>query len=184
MNKGRRGNKMEENGYELDVQIDPNALDVEWLQQPSLYHKYSKMTASARMLMEQADQKQDLVKAEVDLLIRSNPQKYTGEDKKPTEAQISALVLTNQQFKEAQEAYNEARHNFNVCLGALTAIDHKKSALENLVKLNGQSYFASPSVPRDIGKEWEESQRTKQSAQKMSAAIKNSDEKRTTRKRV
>ena len=37
----------------------------------------------------------------------------------------------------------------------------QKTALENLVKLHGQQYFAGPSVPRDLSKEWERHERQK-----------------------
>jgi hypothetical protein len=37
-------------------------------------------------------------------------------------------------------------------------VDHRKSALENLVKLHGQQYFAGPMVPRDLTHEWKNKQ--------------------------
>ena len=43
----------------------------------------------------------------------------------------------------------------------MAAIDQKKSALENLVKLHGQMYFAGPSIPRDLDKEWEKREKEK-----------------------
>ena len=121
----------QEYDFSTDLAIDPEALDVEWLQQPSLYVKYSTLASKARQEMEEAKDKIDLVKAEIDKEIRDNPTKFTGEDKKPTEAQITSLVTQDKRFKEANSEYNELRLNFNILMGIVTGMDHKKSALEN-----------------------------------------------------
>ena len=47
-----------------------------------------------------------------------------------------------------------AQYELEVMGAAVRALDQKKSALENLVRLQGQNYFAGPSVPRTIGAEW------------------------------
>jgi hypothetical protein len=56
----------------------------------------------------------------------------------------------------------EVRYDYDMSRSALSAIDSKKSALENLVKLHGQNYFAGPTIPRNLNKEWLESQKEKQ----------------------
>ncbi len=173
----------QEYDFSTDLAIDPEALDVEWLQQPSLYVKYSTLASRARQEMEEAKDKIDLIKAEIDKEIRDNPAKFTGEDKKPTEAQITSLIIQDKRFKEVNEEYNELRLNFNILMGIVTGMDHKKSALENLVKLNGQSYFSAPSIPRNLGKEWEAKQKQDIVRQKTKEAMGMSDEQKSQRRR-
>jgi hypothetical protein len=42
---------------------------------------------------------------------------------------------------------------------AVNAFEQRKSALENLVRLFGQSYFAGPKMPRDL--HWEKEEKEK-----------------------
>ena len=50
----------------LEMEIDENALDEEWVEQPSLYFRYASMVADARRDLDQAKANLDLTKAEVD----------------------------------------------------------------------------------------------------------------------
>jgi hypothetical protein len=144
--------------YEKDVTIDPDALDVEWLGQPGLIFKYSKKSAEVQQELSNAKEALELTKATLDKKIRSNPEKYGIE--KITETVVLNTIISQEDFKEANQVYQEAQFEVNILRGVMDALNNKKSALENLVKLHGQNYFAGPSVPRDLSKEWE--QREKQ----------------------
>jgi len=146
------------NNYEKDVSIDPEQLDVEWLGQPGLIFKYSKKSAEVQQELSNAKEALELTKATLDKKIRSNPEKYGIE--KITETVVSNTIISQEDFKEANQVYQEAQFEVNILRGVMDALNNKKSALENLVKLHGQNYFAGPSVPRDLTKEWE--QREKQ----------------------
>ena len=146
------------NNYEKDVSIDSDALDVEWLGQPGLIFKYSKKSAEVQQELSNAKEALELTKATLDKKIRSNPEKYGIE--KITETVVSNTIISQEDFKEANQVYQEAQFEVNILRGVMDALNNKKSALENLVKLHGQNYFAGPSVPRDLTKEWE--QREKQ----------------------
>jgi hypothetical protein len=134
--------------YEQDMYIDENVLDVELLEQPSLMAKYSRMLAEAQRDRDLAKENLDLVKAEIDLDIRDHPQNYKLT--KVTEAAITNCILMEEDFQTAQKEWNEANFQVNVLQGIIKAIDHRRSALENLVKLYGQNYFAGPSIPHDL----------------------------------
>jgi hypothetical protein len=149
---------MMSNNYEKDVSIDPEQLDVEWLGQPGLIFKYSKKSAEVQQELSNAKEALELTKATLDKKIRSNPEKYGIE--KITETVVSNTIISQEDFKEANQVYQEAQFEVNILRGVMDALNNKKSALENLVKLHGQNYFAGPSVPRDLTKEWE--QREKQ----------------------
>lgn len=123
--------------------IDKNVLDDEWLGQPKLYFRWAVELEDARADLEQSKSDFDLAKAEIDLKIRSHPDKYDLPDK-TTENMIKATIPGTPEYKEAEDEYLEARHRVGVLQAAVTALDHRKKALENLVSLHGQKYFASP----------------------------------------
>lgn len=147
------------NEYEKDVTIDENALDIEWLEQAKLTLKYSAIKAKASFAVDEAKANIDMVKAELDKEIRNNPDDF--EIPKVTESAIQAAIAVHPDFKEAQKEYHDAQYEYNMAWGAVNAIQDKKAALENLVRLHGQNYFAGPAVPRNLSKEWEDKQRQK-----------------------
>lgn len=143
--------------YEQDIKIDEQALDLEWLDQPSLMLKYAKHAALMEREMDRAKEELDLVKSELDGSIRKNPEKYGLE--KATDKAIDAAIPQQEEFKEANDAYLEAKFEYKVAKAAVDAFDQRKTALENLVKLLGQSYFAGPVTPRQIAIEREVKER-------------------------
>lgn len=145
--------------YEKDVEIDETALDVEWLQQPRLMLKYGNYAAQKRQEMDLAKENLDVVKAQLDKDIRAIPGDYgIG---KLTESAIQSAILTQEEYQEANQAYIKAKYEYDMAITAVRAIDQKKTALENLVRLYGQQYFAGPKVPRDLSKEWVQKERQK-----------------------
>ena len=146
--------------YEKDMTIDHSALDVEWLNQPRLMFKYSEFSALKKAEADRAKEKVDYVKAELDKEIRENPKKFGVA--KITEGVVMQTIILNEKYKIANDSYIDARFEQQVSQGAVAAIEQRKSALENMVKLYGQNYFAGPSIPRDLSKEWVESERQKE----------------------
>lgn len=141
----------EELDYEKDIVIDDSALDLEWLDQPALFLKYSRNLAKCNQELDETKQNLDIVKAETDSKIRKNPEKYKIE--KITEAVVTTLILQDVEYQEAYQIYLNAKYQVDIAMGAVRAFDQRKSALENLVKLHGQSYFAGPKLPRDLSAE-------------------------------
>lgn len=139
--------------YEQDIAIDETALEIEWLEQATLFMKYAKNAAEARRTLDQVKESLDIVKAEMDKKIREHPEKFKIE--KVTEAVISAAILRSDEFSEANQKYIDAKYELDIAQAAVSAMNQRKEALENLVKLHGQSYFAGPKMPRDIHKERE-----------------------------
>jgi hypothetical protein len=63
---------------------------------------------------------------------------------KVTEAAVAAAILTQPNYRVALKALTAARHRQDVYQAAVDALDHRKKALESLVQLHGQGYFAAP----------------------------------------
>ncbi len=140
--------------YEQDVSIDETALDVEWLQQANLMYKYARYHAETKKALDEAKERLDFIKAKLEMDIRANPETYGLS--KVTESAVASTILLQPEYQEASKKYIEARYENDVASAAVRAIDQKKTALENLVKLLSVSYFAGPSAPRDLSLEWNE----------------------------
>ena len=145
--------------YEKDIRIDPDALDVEWLQQASLTFTYADHCAKVRQDLDYVKQRMDIIMAELDSEVRSDPEEFGLE--KITEAAIRNAIIQTTKYQEIHAEYLSAKYEYEMAQAAIKALDQKKSALENLVRLHGQSYFAGPTIPRDISKEWEQVEKGK-----------------------
>lgn len=138
--------------YETDIVIDESSLDIEWLEQPRLMMEYSRHQSELEKEKDFMEEKLDLLESTLDHQIRSNPEKF-GIDYKLTETVVGNHIKMNKEHKELKEALLDIRYEINTAKGAVKAFDARKSALENLVKLHGQQYFAGPNLPRDITEE-------------------------------
>ena len=152
--------------YEKDTQIDNSALDVEWLKQPTLMFQYTQHQAKMEQKYTDTIEEFELYMAKIDKDVRTNPEEYeiTG---KVTETVVKNTIITSEKYEENKHKVVLAKYELDVAKGAVRAIDTKKTSLENLVKLHGQSYFAGPSVPRDLDKEWEKQEKQKSSNKKV-----------------
>lgn len=138
--------------YEEDVRIDETALDVEWLEQAQLMRKYTEIAADAKKEMNNAKEYVDYVKATIDRDIRVKPEAFGVE--KITETVVSNTIILQDKYQKAVTDYNDARYEYDIASGVVQAFEQRKTALENLVKLMGQSYFAGPQTPRDLSREY------------------------------
>ena len=127
--------------YEEEISIDENALEKEWLRQPGLYLKYSGLLADAEK--EKNDSKENLILtyAQLDNEIREE-MRLDGE--KITEKVVESKVLQHLGYIDAQGKVLETTHEYQIIKGALIAIEHRKAALENLVKLWIGGYYSEP----------------------------------------
>lgn len=137
--------------YEKDIQIDSTALDVEWLYQAELMIKYTRHAARSRMELDQSKQALDIIRAGLDKEIRELPKQYGLE--KVTDKAVESTIITLMEYQEAFQEYLDAKYETDMAQGAVQAFQQRKDALQELVRLHGQSYFAGPSIPRDL--EWE-----------------------------
>ena len=143
--------------YEEDCKIDETALDVEWLEQPSLMVKYCREEAKAKKEVDLAKEEMDLIRAELDKDIRTNPEEFGIS--KITESVVSNIILAHEKYFTAQHAFFDAKFEADITRGMVRTMEHRKTALENLVVLHGQKYFAGSRVPRNLTQEKENRQK-------------------------
>ena len=145
--------------YEKDISIDPDQLDIEWLEQASLALKYGQYVARLRLLTKQLEEKVKIVRSELIRQANENPEACCKKAK-PNAADIEAYYRTNEDYKQEVKKLQEAQYELEFAEVAKNEICYtRKAALENLVVLYGQQYFAGPKMPRNLSKEWETKQK-------------------------
>jgi hypothetical protein len=145
-----------QNSFENDLQIDKFSLDDEWLNQSILYYTWSKNQADAVAERDKAKQQLELTKSQLDVNIRSFPDRYKIE--KVTEAAVQNTIIADSSYQEALSEYQTAVYNVNVLSGGLEALNHKKYALENLTKLFLSGYWTEARVQNNISSDSREKQ--------------------------
>jgi hypothetical protein len=145
--------------YENDVEIDETALDVEWLDQAALGLKYGQHVAHLHKIMALAEEKKKTIRSELIMEANEHPEKCCRKEK-PNANDIEAYYRNNEKYKAVVAELLDAQYEAEYAEVAKSEICFtRKAALENLVRLHAQMYFAGPKVPRDIHKEWEQRQK-------------------------
>lgn len=125
-----------------DFEIDEYSLEKEWVRQPVLFMEYAEEANKARCNCDRLKAKLDLLQASLDLEVRNDPGAYGLS--KLTETVVSNAVTQTEAFQEAQKEYFEAKEEHGLLDRAITALEHKKKALESLVSLFSMNYYSEP----------------------------------------
>lgn len=129
--------------WETDLEIDRDALDQEWLDQPTKYARICRLAAESKREAFRAEENVKIVRSELILEARTR-----GEAKNA--GQEEAYYRTHPRHKAAKEEWINAQFEADVLNSAQFAFSQRKDALENLVRLHGQDYFSSPSLGRAV----------------------------------
>jgi hypothetical protein len=127
--------------FDSDVDINPDALDVEWTRQAGLVGKYARMEADARTRYNMAKDRLVLVEARLYPMAKET---LEAAGQKPTEAAAQAWVTTHRDRIVAQDQLQDAAADMGLYSAAMKALDHKRDALANLVRLLMADYFSAP----------------------------------------
>lgn len=133
------------------VEIDPDKLDQEWLNHPKKFLHWAERLADARKEYVRLKARLEVVDAELDRDIRQSPENFKLE--KITEASVTNTIILQSAHHIALKRLNQTKHEMDVLQVAVDALSDRKKALENLVVLWSQSYFASPKAPTQKSKE-------------------------------
>jgi len=129
---------MDERDLEDDLKLDRFNLVREAETLADTYRYWTMESANARRDADAAKDKLELTEAEVALEIRSSA------EKKPTEAMIESMVTADTRVVRAKREFIEAKHRQALLEGAVRAMDHKRSQLDNLTRLWIAGYYADP----------------------------------------
>lgn len=126
------------------VSIDESQLDKEWLNQPGKMEDHCKLLAEAKERLAIRKAALSVIEAEVEFIIRAKPKKFIKGS--TTERTVKAATLLHPRYQKGQRRVIVSQKNVDMIQATVTALDHRKKALENLVTLHGQSYFSTPRV--------------------------------------
>jgi hypothetical protein len=162
--------------YEQDMRIDPDNLDVEWLEQAPLAMRYAKHLVHCHAKVRQLEEQKKTIRSELILQVNRDPEKYLDKEK-PNAADIEAYYRNHSDYKDVIEELNKALEEAEYAELAKNEVSFtRKAALENLVKLFSAQYFSGPSIPRDLSKEWEKHEKQRnadaETAEAMSSRLK------------
>ena len=135
--------------FETDLSIDKYKLDEECVTHSQLYYRYSEMAANAKNQVGVLADNLKLKMGEANIAIRN---KFISKEVKFTEAVINAEVEKDETVIEAREELREAELNLARLQAGVSAFEHRKSQLDNVVRLYCAGYFSAPSSlgkPRD-----------------------------------
>jgi len=119
--------------------IDMNDLEGEWIRQPSMYVEVGQWCAELRRDAKQAKQHAEFVYSQTLLDVLNDPN-HAGLPK-ITEAANKAYILTVQDYRDVQDAANEAERQANDSQRLLEALEQRKAALRDLVRLYVHEYY-------------------------------------------
>jgi hypothetical protein len=135
--------------FEKDISINKYKLDEECLSHSSLYFRYSSMQADAKTRVSKAKDNLELVEAERNLAIRKS---FADSGVKVTEAMITSALIQDKKVIEAKNQVREAEDTFMKLSVAVQAFEHRKSELDNLVKLYCSGYYSVPNSSSEVKK--------------------------------
>jgi len=127
--------------FEEDLSIDKYKLDQECITHSVLYYRYSELAANSKNQVGILSDNLKLKMGEADIEIRN---RFTKKEMKFTEAVIRAEVEKDELVIEAREELRQAELNLARLQAGVSAFEHRKSQLDNLVKLYCAGYFSTP----------------------------------------
>ena len=129
--------------FEQDIKINRFQLDVACERQPELYGTYAEKLAELRSRRDKLKDKLKLASAEISLGHRKNP----PEGLKITDSTIASLTETDPSVIKVKDELHRVEKRFNEYDAAVTAFEHRRSMLNNLVELYHIGYFSDPDQP-------------------------------------
>jgi len=122
------------------ISLNRFQLDVEAQQQSHYYYEVGEELAGAKSLRDRATNKLKTRKAEIEIDLRVNPPK----EPKITEAVVAAFLAKDPELIELETNLVDLSKGVAHLEGLLRSLDHKKSMLDNLVRLYLSGYYADP----------------------------------------
>lgn len=139
---------IEDFDIERDLGIDRFKLDLEAVSLPSVYFRYSDAVREAKEIVSEKKDAVDAVVAEREIAIRED---CANNGTKTTEGIIKAMVNSDQEVLAAKKELRDAMAVHGRLQVAVSALETKRSEIDNLVKLYCNAYYAnSPSEPSNF----------------------------------
>ncbi len=128
--------------FNREVSINKFKLEDECERHPGLYAYYAEEYAKICHEVDSASGVIEFLIAEEELKIRRNPPEDIP---KVTDKAIASLISSNVDIGIYKNKLLDLKKKQYTLKGALTALEHRRSELNNLVSLYQSSYFSKPS---------------------------------------
>ena len=129
--------------YEQQIQIDRDDLDTELVRQPSLFLEVSQKYVQAVSVRDAAKENVDVARAKVELKIRRRAEE---QERKLTESTVKAEVEVHSMYREAVDAYLQAKERADRWLATKEAFSQRAFILKDLCGLYVSGYYTTESV--------------------------------------
>jgi hypothetical protein len=124
--------------------VDEGNLVQEWRAQVKTHRRFCREQADKKAEHRRREAQLKVIRAEVRLDIRKRPKHY-GIIKLSNDV-VNDRAEVDPRVRKAVEREIVAAHAVEICVANVQASAHRKAALEDLVILRGQQYFAEPKV--------------------------------------
>jgi len=144
---------MKEFNYLEESKVDPDNLDIECLNQSEIAAKYGKHWAKCSLEFDLADQNVKYIRSVIVKEVDADLKAF-GIVKDSVGAR-EATYRTDSRHIAAKERFIKAQHELNIAVIAKSACGtSRKEMLGNLIQLFHDSYFAGPSIPRNLQEQY------------------------------
>jgi len=140
----------------LELHPDPNELDRCWVGQTRIRLAYGFERADARRELAQAKADLEVTESELKRAVREDPGRFGIA--KVTEDAIKSAVPVTDEYQAARQKVIDCQHEVDVLDAALEAIDDRRHALEDLVRLFLADYYGKPKAPEGAREGLEEAE--------------------------
>ena len=130
-----------------DFEIDMGNLDEEWKKQPRIFHEACVHAAEKQLESRKAKALVKLEAARIKQKIRNSPAEY-GVKGHPSVDQIESLVETDSDYQNAVTNDIMTAYQLDLAEADVNALNQKRQALENEVKLHCNDYNSEPRIPK------------------------------------
>lgn len=138
---------VDEKEVDAELVVDKNDLDEECCKQPQLYYKWAKEAAITSKQKYVMEARLSRVRARVDHKIRKSTGLYgLGDD--PKEKAIAGHVALDQDVKDAEGAYLEAKKDAALAVAAEKSFEQRKQMIKTLGDLFVHEYYSAPSIKK------------------------------------
>lgn len=131
---------------ETDIEINRVKLEKEWVRQPQLYLKYAQASAFFQNVLADTEQKAKVLFATLKADCAEDPDTCLGKGVKATNDRCETYAIQHPDYIKAKQAIIDAKYNADMALAAVFAMQQRKDALENLVRLQGMELRSEPRV--------------------------------------
>jgi len=137
--------------YQEEIAIDKYNLDVELVEQPAKFLRFARLLAIAERKVRQAEEDVKVTRSQLVFKAHTKGEAVLGRNVKVQGQTVEAYYRLDAKYARAKAYLDRATFKRDIYSAAVQAFRQRKDALQELVRLQGQEYFAAPSIKQATG---------------------------------